>query len=88
MKDFGAQDLANVAWAMAVQLADDETFLLIASEAPRRLSEMSPQQLCNVLWAFAAVSAEPRMLSKFSAPLCRRTCSLNDFSCATLKSMP
>eukprot|EP00435_Cladocopium_sp_Y103_P048697 s76_g14.t1 len=57
LSDFGAQDLANVAWAMAVQLVTTEPLVVaVAMEAQRKLPAMGPQHLCNLIWAFATIS--------------------------------
>ncbi|CAK9010880.1 unnamed protein product [Durusdinium trenchii] len=55
---FGAQDLSNLAWAMAIQLVTNEPLVVaIAVAAQRKISsEMTPQHLCNLIWSFAAMS--------------------------------
>ena len=53
--EFNAQDLANMAWALAeVGQLDAQLFTALARTAERCVGELKTQDLANTAWAFAA----------------------------------
>lgn len=90
LSDFGTQDLANVAWAMAVQLVTSEPLVVaLAVEAERKLAAMAPQHLCNLIWAFATVSWSTRepgdrsnLILSLSKEVRQRSCELENLGLA------
>ena len=62
---FGAQGLANAAWAFATMSQQDEQlFKALARMAEQRLDKFSAQELANTAWAVATVGQQDEQLFK------------------------
>merc|ERR1740129_315594 len=58
LSDFGAQALANTAWAFATLASFDKPLMdSLAAESIAKLSEFGQQQLSNLAWAFATLAS-------------------------------
>ena len=57
LREFHAQNLANMAWTFAtVSLLDERLFGRLAIDTAWPVSESNPQELANMAWAFARVN--------------------------------
>ena len=57
VREFNAQDLANVAWAFAtVGRKEERLFSTLAAAAEQRMRDFNSQNLGNTAWAFATVA--------------------------------
>lgn len=74
MKSFGAQAVANTAWAFARMRVTDGPLLVAARQAAVRQSpELNPRGLSNIAWAFATLECldTPASAALAAAARCR-----------------
>ena len=65
LDEFNAQELANMAWALAkVGQHDEHLFKALARMEEQRLDKFKAQELANTAWAFATVGEEDEQLFK------------------------
>ena len=89
-KDWQAQEMSNVTWAMAtLERPQNDILEGIASEAlRRRFEDFAPQAISNLVWGFAQLgycnSAFLTVHTNAITPLTLRCCmshSIHPFSC-------
>eukprot|EP00933_Yihiella_yeosuensis_P021958 TRINITY_DN1729_c0_g1_i5.p1 TRINITY_DN1729_c0_g1~~TRINITY_DN1729_c0_g1_i5.p1 ORF type:complete len:286 (-),score=69.98 TRINITY_DN1729_c0_g1_i5:70-927(-) len=65
MAEFGAQSLANTAWAFAtLRVLDHPLFDAIASQASCIIDDFAPQALANTAWAYGTLSISNELLAE------------------------